>query len=665
MAREESDGVERLKRRLYARDGKTETGEERTPLSDEAPVHPPTSWDGIKPPSAVDQQPDVAHPPLAVAAQPKIEGVPLLPPTPEAGPGRSLAAKFLIGSAVFFIVASAAAAYMFFGGANLISPQNIDIEIVAPSLVDGGKETTLQVLIRNRNQTELQLADLIIDYPEGTRAVTDPSEELTHERISVGSIAPGEQIKHAVSAIFYGSEGVEQKIRMTLEYSVAGSNAVFEKTAEAGFTVGSSPVSLSISGPSEIIAEEQFTIEIQARSNTVSPVSDVVVQAQYPFGFHVADASPKAEAGGTFWRLGDMAPGTTKTIQIRGSIEGQDGDERVFRFLTGSVSDDTVSRIEVPFLVIPQTLTVREPFITSSITVDGKTGKNISVAPGTTVQGTVRWENNLREPLSNVELTLAFAGPALEKNSINSSNGFYQSSNSTIIWTREQNSALESIPPGESGTAQFSFSTQAPGSGGVLVTNPTIDLSLSVRGMRGSDSAPEIVSSAAATRVVLSSAPAVAAEAKYITGPFLNSGPLPPRAEAETTYTIIWTVKNPTNALANTVLSADLPPYVKFISAQAGAGIAYDDGSRTVRWNVGDLKAGVGYTLPVRQAAFQVALSPSTSQVGSAPNLTGETRLFGQDRFAQVGVNASAPAPTTALQESGFSSGMDIVGPKQ
>src|SRR6202008_2528342 len=37
----------------------------------------------------------------------------------------SFATKFLIGSVAFFVVAIAAGAYFFFGGANFISPNNI------------------------------------------------------------------------------------------------------------------------------------------------------------------------------------------------------------------------------------------------------------------------------------------------------------------------------------------------------------------------------------------------------------------------------------------------------------------------------------------------------------------------------------------------------------
>jgi hypothetical protein len=579
-------------------------------------------------------------------------------------PHTSFATKFLIGSFVFFVLATAMAAYMFFGGVNLISPQNIDIEIVAPSLVDGSKEATFQILIRNRNQTALELTDLIVNFPEGTRSALDPSQELAHERTTIGTISSGEQLKRTVSAVFYGSEGSEQEIGVTLEYSVAGSNAVFKKEVQTSFVIGSSPVSLAVSAPSNITSGEQFSIEVEVRSNATAPVADVSLEAQYPFGFEALGATPRTHTGDNFWRLGTMQPGETKVVRIMGRIDGQDKDERIFRFIVGSVPDDTQTSVPVPFLTIPKTVTLEAPFISSSIQVEGQGGENITAEPGRPLEGLVSWKNNLSEPIANVELVLSFVGPALEKDSITASNGFYQSRDTSLIWTGDEVPELKFIEPGGAGSVQFSFATLPPGTGGVLITNPAIDLTLSVRGVRGDDRSPEVVSAASRARVTLASTPTVEAEALYFTGPFSNSGPLPPKAESKTTYSILWTVKNSSNTIGNARVYASLPVYVDFVSAQGGTGITYDEVSHTVRWNIGDLKPGVGYTLPARQAAFQVALTPSASQIGEVPQLTGEVFFSGQDRFAGVSVDSGTPAPTTRLNESGFNTGMDIVAPK-
>jgi len=207
--------------------------------------------------------------------------------------------------------------------------------------------------------------------------------------------------------------------------------------------------------------------------------------------------------------------------------------------------------------------------------------------------------------------------------------------------------------------------TRAPGAGGTVYQNPVIELMLAVQGTRtGAGSVPEAVTSGARTQVVLSSAVSLTAAALHNTGPFSNSGALPPRAESPTAYTIVWTVKNSSNTIGNVGVSTVLPPYAAFVSAGANTGIAYDSASRTVRWDIGDIKPGVGYSSAALVGSFQITLTPSTAQVGSVPALTGAAALTGTDRFAQTAVTASAGAPTTRLQEQGFADGMDIVAPR-
>lgn len=630
-----------LRSKLYSRrDDVSIDPSERTPLSEHS-ANVPVGWNG----GLEEPQPRLAAI-FSMASSKK---------------GWSLATKFLIVSFFFFVLAAGAASYIFFFGNNGISPQNIDVQIVMPSVIDGGKATSLQFLINNRNQANLKLVDLIINYPDGTRSASDPTKALTHERQTIGSISAGQTVQRTAQAIFYGQEGQSQKISVQLEYSVEGSNAVFERDADVSFTVGSSPVSISVSSPTEAISDQQFSFDLTVQSNSLAPVEDVVIQARYPFGYTVNNTSPQAQVGGTLWRLGEMKPGDSKVLHITGTLNGQDGDTRVFYFLAGSDADKTNTTVRVPFLSVPQTLTVRRPFIAAQLSINGQTGKTISVPAGSDIQGVITWTNNLPDPVTDVQLTLSLSGPILNTNSISAPTGFYQSSDSTITWTKDQNQQLAVVPPGGSGTLPFHFSTAAPGAGSTLYSNPAIMLNVTVQGVRqGQTNVPQNVTSAASTQVYVSSVAALSAVAAHFTGPFANTGPMPPMPGQNTTYTVTWMVTNTSNTIANGTVSATLPPYVTFITAQPG--ISYDAGNRTVTWTMGDVKAGAGFTGSPRTAAFQVSLLPSVSQQGQAPALTGPASFSGQDRFAQVQVNTTAGAPTTQLGgEAGYTSNMGMV----
>ncbi|HEY6022282.1 MAG TPA: hypothetical protein VIY48_21225, partial [Candidatus Paceibacterota bacterium] len=480
-----------------------------------------------------------------------------------------------------------------------------------------------------------------------------------------GTIAPGQQLKRTASAVLYGQEGAPQTVHATLEYSLPNSNAVFTKQQDVTITIGSSPVSVNVDMPQQAIAGEPFDITITVRSNSQTPLSNVVVGGQYPFGFSVSSTVPKADATGSYWRLGTMAPNSTQTIVVHGSIDGQDGDQRVFRFLAGTDTDNTDTSVKQPFLSVPATLTVARPFITGIIAVNGQTGKTVSATAGAPINAEVRWQNNLTTAVSNAEITVTLSGPVLDKTSVQAGIGFYQSSTNSITWTSQDDPSLAQIGPGGTGRLTFSFTTLPPGTNGSLYSNPTVTLSLTVKGTRvGNSGQSEQVSSVASTQVSLASAVSLTSTALHFTGPYTNTGPMPPRAESKTTYAVQWTVKNSSNIIANSAVSTVLPSYVDFVQGQSG--VTYNASSRTVTWAIGDLKPGIGYTGAAQSAAFQVALNPSTSQVTLSPDLTGVTQFNGTDRFAQVQVNATAPAVSIKLSgESQFVSGMDVVQAKQ
>ncbi len=626
---QDKDGVDGLKSRLYSRKHQGPIEDVRSTLS-ESDTEVPVAWEA--PPPA----------PMVAAARQGMEGG---MDTSKAKQGMAFATKFFLASVGFFIIAAGAAAYYFFGGASFVSHDNIDLQIIAPSLVDGGSQVDLQIIATNRNSAALTLADLVITYPTGSRDAKDPTKTLQADRQSVGTIASGQSIKRTSSAVLYGQEGSTQVVHVALEYSIAGSNAVFVREGEVSMTVGSSPVSISVAGPQNATAGQPFTLDVTIQSISEDPVDNVALEAQYPFGFTVQNANPKADSGQTLWHLGSLKPGASTVVRITGTIDGQDGDERVFRFLAGSEADRTAARIKVPFLNMPTSITVSRPFVSAALTVAGKTGSTVSVGPGQNIQGTIAWKNNLTDPVSNIEVELKLDGPVLDPQSVQSPNGFYQSSNNTITWTSAQDPNLAQVAPGAQGTLTFSFATLAPGTAGVVYTNPKVALTLNVKGTRGTDQSPESVSALTKTDVVIGSLLSLDAQALYGQGPYQNSGPTPPRVETPTTYTVQWTVKNSSNAIANANVSAVLPTYVTYKVGQAG--VTYDAPSRTVRWDLGELKAGTGYTAGARTAAFQVTLNPSVSQAGQAPNLTGAAVLSGTDRYAQIQVSAQAQPPTT------------------
>src|ERR1035437_7765093 len=101
----------------------------------------------------------------------------------------SLFKKFFIFSTVFFVLVLGYATYVFFAGGNTVSNNNIDISIIGNNFTAGGEDLPLIVGITNRNNSTLELADLVMEYPKGSSG--DLSSNTTTFRESLGTIPAG------------------------------------------------------------------------------------------------------------------------------------------------------------------------------------------------------------------------------------------------------------------------------------------------------------------------------------------------------------------------------------------------------------------------------------------------------------------------------------------
>ena len=201
--------------------------------------------------------------------------------------------------------------------------------------------------------------------------------------------------------------------------------------------------------------------------------------------------------------------------------------------------------------------------------------------------------------------------------------------------------ALGSLAPGATGVGAFSFKTLPAGQFGRA---PSVTFAISVAGTRmGESNVPELVSASRTETIKAATAVALSAASLHSSGPFANTGPIPPVADRTTGYAIVWKVQNAGSAVAGGAVTATLPSYVEYLDKTSGQGsLSYDSKSRTVTWSVGALAVGA-----TSEAAFQVAFTPSTSQQTTAPALTGTASFSGFDRFAGVTISATADPVST------------------
>ena len=100
--------------------------------------------------------------------------------------------KLFIASLIFFAAAAVFFLFVILRGSNIVSTRNVSILVDGPVSAEAGKALSLKIIIENKNNTALESADILIEYPEGTRTAKNLEEELTRFRSSLGTIAPRE-----------------------------------------------------------------------------------------------------------------------------------------------------------------------------------------------------------------------------------------------------------------------------------------------------------------------------------------------------------------------------------------------------------------------------------------------------------------------------------------
>jgi hypothetical protein len=561
---------------------------------------------------------------------------------PKSHPHVRLALLFLIAAVVFFVAAGGVAALLLFSGSTAVSTANIAVAIQGPTTIAAGDTVPLSLAITNKNVVPLEDATLEVDFPPGTRSASDESQSYPRYVENLGTLAPGVTVLRSIKAVVFGSSGSALSIPVSLSYESQGSNSTFVKKSSYPLSVTSAPLSVSVDVPTEAVAGEPFTTTVVVRSNATTVLDNVVVAAQLPFGFTLGQSSPAAQ--GTSFLLGSIVPGATRTITFTGTLAGQAGDQSTFHFTVGTGKSASDPTPEIAYMTQDATAAIAAPFLATALSLNGDTSAAPILAPGAHETATLSWRNTLSVPLTGATIRVAVTG-AIAPDSLSTGDGFYDSSTGSIVFSPTTDPTLASLAPGASGLGSFSFETAAAGAG----RSPSVTFTVSIAGERaGQDNVPEQVTASQVETATVAGSVSLVAEALHAAGPIPNSGPLPPAPGQPTTYTILWQLTNPGNDIANPQVSATLPSYVSYTGATSGPGLSYDDAGRTVTWKPGDLASGASAV-----AAFQLSFTPSTSQEGSAPPLTSGASFTGFDRYAQVQINASAAAPTTATADPG------------
>ncbi len=570
---------------------------------------------------------------------------------------RSFAKKLFSISLGIFALSIIAALSIFFGGGNLISSKNVDIQVSGPVSVGGGQESSFDISVVNKNNTDLASVKLTLDYPKGVRRAGNLGEDLTTESFNLGTIKSGQVGKQSVKVFIFGEKDEVKDFKLVADYKVTNSNAKFFKEKIYSIAISSSPLIVAATYPKEVNSNQDIAFAVEVTPNSTDLPKELLLNVVYPFGFSLKSSEPAAAYGNNTWKFASLKQGEKKTVNIYGKIAGQDNEERIFKITAGTPSQDDARKIGVPIMSVDESILVKKPFLGLDFKIEGQSGDFVSKG-ASAINSNLRLQNNLPEKIFNVQITAALSGSAFSGNSVTvGQNGFFRSTDNTVFWDKRAIQNLGALDPGETAEVYWSLS---PLSYQSLPknANPEINISIKTEGDRIlSSGETEHVVSTVDRLIRLASDLSLSGRLVRIGNSITNSGPIPPKANQMSTYTVVWSISNSFNNVSNVVVRATLPPYIEWTGLKnpSTEKITYNPDTHEVVWSPGTIPNGTGLVgTASREAAFQISFLPSTSQVGREAVILNEARISGIDKVTGTQLESAIQPLTSKFSDSTY-----------
>lgn len=556
--------------------------------------------------------------------------------------------KLFLGSLGILVIALIFFTISFLTGGNTISSKNVELTITAKTFVDGGEDLPVTVTIVNKNKLALELATLTLQYPEGNPQNPNAIGTISHD---IGTMAAGETRNESFDIKLYGQQNSIQNLTAHMQFDVAGSNAVYTNDNQFAVTIRTSPVLLTLNAPASVTPNQEIPLAFSIVGNGTATLANTALIVQYPNGFTFTHADPAPSFQQNVWYLGDLPPGTNRTITVYGKFSGAINSSQSVSASVGAQNANNQSVLDTVYNDVAQVIPLAQSFLATQIMINGKSDAQVAVNATSPIQVTIPYQNTLGTTISNAEIHVHLAGSAYDSSSVQPLNGYFNSGANEIDWTSQQVPGLANLAPGASDQLSFSITPKQFGSGS-RVSNPVINLSVDILGYT-TGGVKQTVLSVNQKTIALNSDISLLSSTLHYAGGISNTGPMPAKSNKETTYTLVWQVTNSRNKVSGVTVTTTLPTNVTWknniIPASQSSNVTYNAVTRTLQWVVGDVAAANGSSPAVQNVSMQVGITPSTTQSGAIADLTGPITVTGHDTFTNQDLTITHRQNTTQL----------------
>ncbi len=537
--------------------------------------------------------------------------------------------KTLVSSIIIFFLAVGLAGFWYYQKNNY-SKEVLKLEILGPEYAQAGEEIEYLVRYKNNGDVVLEDPELTFQFPDNS--IIKEGEDLRRTK-KTEDLYPGEEKSFKFSAHLLGRENETVMAQAWLSYQPKNLNARYESKTSFSTQIRFVPLTFEFDMPSKIETGQELRFSLNYFSNCQCQLSDLRIEVDYPDGFTFKDAAPK-DLDETEWDIGYLFQADGGQVEIVGDIRGETGEQKIFRAKLGIYKEGR-------FVVLKeaaQSLRIVEPSLYISQTINSS--PNYIANPGDMLHYEIFFKNIGDTPFQKKFMLVKLEGEAFDLDSLRSNNGESGPGDNSIIFDWKRVPALSYLDAGEEGKVEFWIKAQSEAFE-THIKNPVLANQIIVSEIEKN------------FEVKLNSNPVITQAAYFQNEFFDNSGPLPPTVGQDTTYTIVWQVKNYWNELTNVKVKSVLPDNVKPTGNifPEDVKFTFDSDSQEVMWTINELAAYQGISDNPLTLAFQVRLTPEADQRSEPAVLVEKTEITGQDKFTEDVVSSSVPALDTVLNK--------------
>lgn len=562
---------------------------------------------------------------------------------------KNLPKTLLVIIIIFILIAIGAILW----GRHSFSKAKVELNLEAPEDIASGEEVVLTVNYRNNNRVNLNDAYLIIEYPSGT--FSSEGKEIYQEQGLLGTILRKSEGKKDFKIRLIGEKGDVKNLNLKLNYRPQNINSRFENSSSFRIEINLVLIGINIEGSEKTIAGQEVNYLIKYENKTEEDISDLKIELAYSddFEFKSAKPSPEEIEGNNVWQINLLKSGEKKTINLKGILKGEEGESKILKATIGRMENNVFlkhSQSEFITQIAPSPLLLL-------LKIEG-IEEECKINPGQGLNYKIEFRNNTDVALEELILKAYFQDNIFDFKTLELGDiGFFDSRKNMITWSGAEVSALNLLEPNQSGSVNFSvrikkslpiFSYNDKNFQARVwaeIETLTVPAKFSISELRVEKELVCKINSELdlKTKVYY-----------YEPSPgIINIGPIPPKVDKLTTYTVHWQIINTSNDLENIKVNAFLPQGISwqnyYINKVSDSNFYYNERTKEVVWEISKVPAGTGVVLPAYELIFQIGIRPSITQVGQTPTLINESSVEGKDTFTGTTLKDFSPEVDTSL----------------